>query len=137
MGAARLLAAVQIVATGVLGFAPPPSCGPATGLASPVCSLGLQVQRSVRRSVSSREHIQTALSMAGDGEFAAIPQLVVFDLDNTLWTPELYQVRLPVYARARPHTRYIRASHLRASCRPPRALVASDARILMHELRTS
>ena len=108
MGAARLLAAVQIVATGGLGFAPPPACGPATGLASPVCSLGLQVRRSVRPNVSSRAHIQTALSMAGDGEFAAIPQLVVFDLDNTLWTPELYQVRLPVYAIARAHTHTLR-----------------------------
>jgi hypothetical protein len=124
-----LLAAVQIVATGGLGFAPPPACGPATGLASPVCSLGLQVRRSVRPNVSSRAHIQTALSMAGDGEFAAIPQLVVFDLDNTLWTPELYQVRLPVYAIARAHTH--------THCASPCALVAIDARILMHELRTS
>eukprot|EP00636_Phaeomonas_parva_P001575 CAMPEP_0118873632 /NCGR_PEP_ID=MMETSP1163-20130328/15362_1 /TAXON_ID=124430 /ORGANISM="Phaeomonas parva, Strain CCMP2877" /LENGTH=306 /DNA_ID=CAMNT_0006808923 /DNA_START=46 /DNA_END=963 /DNA_ORIENTATION=+ len=34
---------------------------------------------------------------------AALPKLVVFDLDHTLWTPELYQLRkLPNYADAGP-----------------------------------
>ena len=34
---------------------------------------------------------------------AALPKLVVFDLDNTLWTPELYTLRhLPNYAQAGP-----------------------------------
>jgi hypothetical protein len=42
-----------------------------------------------------------ALRMAGEGAFACdllpasavMPSLVVFDLDNTLWTPELYMLR--------------------------------------------
>ena len=34
---------------------------------------------------------------------SSLPQLVVFDLDNTLWTPELYTLRhLPGYATAAP-----------------------------------
>merc|ERR1712185_737784 len=34
---------------------------------------------------------------------AQLPQLVVFDLDNTLWTPELYTLRnLPNYDAAGP-----------------------------------
>ena len=34
---------------------------------------------------------------------AALPKLIVFDLDNTLWTPELYTLRhFPGYADASP-----------------------------------
>ena len=45
---------------------------------------------------------QTALCRDGvpnDGLFEsvaslqALPKIIVFDLDNTLWTPELYQIR--------------------------------------------
>ena len=29
----------------------------------------------------------------GDSRLSAVPRVIVFDLDNTLWTPELYQLR--------------------------------------------
>ena len=40
-------------------------------------------------------------SSAIDHSVTSLPSLIVFDLDNTLWTPELYQLRrLPGYADA-------------------------------------
>ena len=42
-------------------------------------------------SVNERQQSSTALSLSKDIE--VMPSLIVFDLDNTLWTPELYQLR--------------------------------------------
>lgn len=66
-------------------------------LSSAVAALtGMRGQQGTRQTARL-----APLRMAGDGAFACdslpatavMPSLVVFDLDNTLWTPELYQLR--------------------------------------------
>ena len=45
--------------------------------------------------------LRPVIDRLADG--AALPKLIVFDLDNTLWTPELYTLRhLAGYRDARP-----------------------------------
>ena len=47
--------------------------------------------------------IAVALHAVAASALVARPKLIVFDLDNTLWTPELYKLRrLPNYASAGP-----------------------------------
>ena len=47
---------------------------------------------NTRKTMSARRGSNTIASRT-DTELSAVPSLIVFDLDNTLWTPELYQLR--------------------------------------------
>ena len=53
-----------------------------------------QQQQAASMSSSSSFHLDSLLSLL-DNRLEHLPKLIVFDLDNTLWTPELYQIRQP------------------------------------------
>ena len=66
---------------------------------SEVVARGLLQPRPLSRW-SAAGHISAVASLP---EGARLPKLVVFDLDHTLWTPELYQLRqVPGYNTAAP-----------------------------------
>ena len=60
---------------------------------------GMKQQRPTKDWVNPMKPAAPAIAALG----GALPKMVVFDLDNTVWTPELYTLRhLPGYARAGP-----------------------------------
>jgi len=63
-----------------------------------LCSLALFSTLALRASAFSRSSVWRSSSVASTtststSSLNSVPSLIVFDLDNTLWTPELYQLR--------------------------------------------